>query len=638
VCSVLIKNVLNKVANVVKNNAEDVGQNVMRKIQDDLVRSPKADCFAATNPTGVLKARIAPMPSKLERNIELFGAALERNEVPKTLAEGIKNALAQTNPNGSPRFSFNDFGIFVQRRGDDINTFGEKLIKLIECKKPDGSYRFNKDELAMLSTLDDKRFSNVEKLLPMKSLKGELLFRLSLNDIEPKKVATLILAARSLGGKLSAHPEELGSMLTRDGIDVEKVLPKLIKKVVRNQNDLKKVVLGKPQMSHGEVNVGYKFANGHSEERLFNSAGKKINYVQSDLKFGKSGEKIYTEKVYDARTNAYSVIRSVDRGEGKFVERETKIIKDKAGNVLRTETLTPSEVEGIYNVKSIDADGNVKIISSGEKDKNGCVTIKKNLEGLDGTKTQYEYYDDPVGNRITYYKIVDKDGKVLLNDTQSFEVVDKNTAISSHGAKSYEIKTDEAGMKIRNLQTKETTQIDFNEFFVPECANSVELKSLLSKVSAEELISLNKKGVKLNYMENSMNSKVCPEGVVDTGANKFAFEHETGHVKDFPDFGQDFGQRLDITNNPVLSKVYDEERDAVLESIPFVQQRYIDYFINKSDHISGVKGALMETVAETNGLLNSYQSSNELAIRTNYLQQYFPKTIAKAAELMGDQA
>ena len=44
--------------------------------------------------------------------------------------------------------------------------------------------------------------------------------------------------------------------------------------------------------------------------------------------------------------------------------------------------------------------------------------------------------------------------------------------------------------------------------------------------------------------------------------------------------------------------------------------------------------AMDETVAETNLLLNIPQSWNVIQDRTVILQQYFPKTIAKIAELL----
>ena len=52
------------------------------------------------------------------------------------------------------------------------------------------------------------------------------------------------------------------------------------------------------------------------------------------------------------------------------------------------------------------------------------------MKSPDGTRTQYLYENDPQGNRIVDYKITDKNGKVLLNKSQTFEVINENKFIS----------------------------------------------------------------------------------------------------------------------------------------------------------------------------------------------------------------
>ena len=53
------------------------------------------------------------------------------------------------------------------------------------------------------------------------------------------------------------------------------------------------------------------------------------------------------------------------------------------------------------------------------------------------------YENDPEGNRIVDYKITDKNGKVLLNKSQTFEVIDENKFISSRNNDKYEINVTE---------------------------------------------------------------------------------------------------------------------------------------------------------------------------------------------------
>ena len=84
-----------------------------------------------------------------------------------------------------------------------------------------------------------------------------------------------------------------------------------------------------------------------------------------------------------------------------------------------------------------------------------------------------------------------------------------------------------------------------------------------------------------------------------------------------------------------VNKIYDEEMSNFLKAFPDAQRKHIDYFIRKEKHIGGEKGGVSETIAETNALINSPKTDNSLRFRTQYLQQYFPKTIAEITKNLG---
>ena len=87
------------------------------------------------------------------------------------------------------------------------------------------------------------------------------------------------------------------------------------------------------------------------------------------------------------------------------------------------------------------------------------------MRSSDMTRTQYRYEDDPKGNRIVDYKITTADGKVLMNQSQSFEVLGENKFRSSRNDKTYMIEfnkknnsidiTDEKKIKIAYIFTKD---------------------------------------------------------------------------------------------------------------------------------------------------------------------------------------
>ena len=75
-------------------------------------------------------------------------------------------------------------------------------------------------------------------------------------------------------------------------------------------------------------------------------------------------------------------------------------------------------------------------------------------------------------------------------------------------------------------------------------------------------------------------------------------------------------------------KIYTEEKDNFDKAYPNAQREHLDYFINQKNHYSGKWGGLEELVAETNALRDSYTTEDYLAPRVQYLQQFYPRTIA----------
>ena len=63
----------------------------------------------------------------------------------------------------------------------------------------------------------------------------------------------------------------------------------------------------------------------------------------------------------------------------------------------------------------------------------------------------------------------------------------------------------------------------------------------------------------------------------------------------------------------------------------------IDYFINKVTHYGGELGGFKEVIAEGNALLTTPKTMDLLAIRSQYLQQYFPRTIASLSNIVSQE-
>ena len=109
------------------------------------------------------------------------------------------------------------------------------------------------------------------------------------------------------------------------------------------------------------------------------------------------------------------------------------------------------------------------------------------------------------------------------------------------------------------------------------------------------------------------------------------FLHEFGH---YIDSDLITGKTCVISANDELNNVFKKEVENFLMESNSMQQCFIDYFIN--DCSDRENSAAQERVAESNMLLNGLPD-NDIANRASYLQQYFPETIAKIAELIDER-
>ena len=119
----------------------------------------------------------------------------------------------------------------------------------------------------------------------------------------------------------------------------------------------------------------------------------------------------------------------------------------------------------------------------------------------------------------------------------------------------------------------------------------------------------------------------------------FVFLHELGHATDvggkpfFMSRDEDTGELgmiVDgaIRNDKDFKEIYEQERQNFLKEFPTNEREHINYFIADEAAPKRPQLGKIETIAETNALLNTYQSTDVIGIRTQYLQQHFPRTIA----------
>ena len=340
--------------------------------------------------------------------------------------------------------------------------------------------------------------------------------------------------------------------------------------------------------------------------------------------------------------NNTEVIREDKIGtDGAILKKQKVITKDKNGEMIKEEVMTPSKVKGMYDIEVNYANGKKEQISKATFDpKTGITSIKKDMKSPDGTRTQFLYEDDKNGNRIVDYKITDKNGKILMGNSQTFEVLGDNHFLSSKNGYKYDIQINEKNLTVKNLHTEKESTLDFKK----RCkGDKGELLKLLKTIPGDELFETVDSMKKLNGKEKS---KILESQFnlitknINIGNDLMVFLHELGHAKDYSTSKKKSiltgeNDRM-YSGNKDIQKIFLEERKNFNATHSDAEREHVSYFTQAKGHYGGEWGGLAETVAETNALTNTYTGEDVkvLGPRMQYLQQNFPKTIAAIRDAM----
>ncbi len=459
--------------------------------------------------------------------------------------------------------------------------------------------------------------------------------------------------------------EQSSKVMVEDNLDAGKVLS-LAKEM--STSDTKKVTLRRcaydKENNYVMKATGTKGSNLRLLDKDLNTLEQENIQVTFDKKGNPTSKKVMTN---DFRTNTFNETKFAFSKEGyPMMTEATKIRRDKQGRLIRKETYEKSDVDGMFNVKYEFPNGKTRQISKATVDKKtGHTLIEKDMRSTDMTRTQFRYEDDPNGNRIVDYKITSPDGKVLMKQSQTFEVLGENKFRSSRNNKSYliEYDTNANALNVIDEQKKEGFNIPIKGFVVPKestkdvnkiKASEQKIANMLKNIPGDELKNLANTCIKIEDIDNKLASYCSPGfyqvgvtpmtyGTLNVSDDPFVFLHELGHATDMcakpaQIIYNDNCEAVDakilgtLHEDPTFKKTYEEERQNFLKEFPTNERNHIDYFIEQEAVAGQPERGREETIAETNALMNTYQSVDILGIRTQYLQQHFPKTIAYLSE------
>ncbi|MBR1753251.1 hypothetical protein IJ732_00290 [bacterium] len=324
----------------------------------------------------------------------------------------------------------------------------------------------------------------------------------------------------------------------------------------------------------------------------------------------------------------------------------------KTGRTV-TQKMNISDVPGVYNSTITDDMGNTRTESFARKNPDGSIYVEKNLVSLDGTKTHYINEQSKDGSQVKmHYQIKTAQGEVLTTVDRTFNRVSPNLAYSSVNGHSYVIEKKDKSYEVTDNLNGLTTIIPFKDIFKNNKTYSK--AEVFDKLSGDMLLDFYNRGYKFRYIDNPDECYMEEqEMVLCVKDDLFDYSHEAGHIKDLISSFEEEGyteeeindlihdneehKMIKISSHPEFRKAYEQERADFMKAFPGVEQKYIDYFIDRVDHYGGFLGGAIEVVAESNALLSTSTGSasdDTLQTRSHYLQKFFPRTIAAASKLL----
>lgn len=502
-------------------------------------------------------------------------------------------------------------------------TVENALKEIKQIKTADGKERFNKAEVGKFSDLYKKN-------------------KIDLDTV--KTFADTNLNMYNMSSVYKLYQESL-----KDGIDMKKNTYEIIHNQVKNiENKEHEAFVGQSlfDSKHEFVikdetdNVKYTFSK--KGDLLAKSYTEDVEINEKPVR------KIITEdyKANSVNTKLQKLVKNpqTNKVEDSITYKEVIDYKDDNGKTkYKKVSELSNDVLGNTNIKLVYPNGEVKNISEAKKDlKTGIVTVKKDFTSPDGTRSQYLYEDDPQGNRIIDYKITNENGKVIYQNSQTFEKISDTKFITSNDARKYEINVGEQSLSIKELGLGKEENIHFKKKV--EKFNRDEMISLLKKVpghllfeSAQDV----KKYSGLKKDEALLAYSLSSEKRIASADNLFIFLHELGHIKDSETVKSKNAMKrhndeMQYSGSKKVQDIYLKELSDFVKKYPHEQRENAGYFLENDSHYAGKWGALGEIVAETNAIGSSIMTKDSecVSLRTDYLQENFPKTIAEIKNAM----
>ena len=333
-------------------------------------------------------------------------------------------------------------------------------------------------------------------------------------------------------------------------------------------------------------------------------------------------------------------IDTKQKGEKNIFDGSKKEVRDSEGKLLYTEEYRQSELEGKFDIIRTDSNGKETVVGLASRSVNGELSIvEKTLFGADNTKTDYVFVENTNG-RLSYSKITDSDGKVLVENKVNFRKIDETHCKSVENGVEYNIEytSDKIIVTSSNGKTAEINIVPKSkldaEGNTKELGISEELLPVVKQLPGSVLMSVKELGLdgitlsRNSFVEDNAQFNLTDNRIYispEYANNVFVVLHELGHFIDY---------KTDIHSNLELLKIYNEERNNLINNGSIIEFSQMSYFTSLMHINEG--GAITEMIAETHAINNASNTDPLFSSRGALLQQHFPKTYAKITQLLNE--
>ena len=408
--------------------------------------------------------------------------------------------------------------------------------------------------------------------------------------------------------------------------------------------------------------AGYEFIALKTVE-LNEQDSKDKKYIIKEIISNEKGELVKNTIFYEGNKQATSWIENSDKSviiEAKSNFENLREIKsqieifnnDKGEPSYIIETRPSNVISGTYdvtkyNLSDYSEDMDViqaikdKTITGGEKlsytieQEDGTIIHKKTFTNNEVTTNKiYTHKKDTNGNlqnKKISYEIVDEKGRKILKSDRSLTVNPNGTTTTLVNGKEYTAKFDDTTFKIEvKTPDNETIILDLEN----KCPwhSKEKFFNYAKSMFADLLIPL--QYCPLIFVKDNPDSYVDKDLKLYICLNDATISHEIGHVKETINYKNNQNY---MHKDKDLINIYNSEFDNFRKQNPSIIIQVLDYFSQVSG--GSANTGLDEIIAETLALLTSIEDNDRtIQLRKEYLLRYFPKTIAKIADIYGYNA